>query len=59
MQEYQFPISRQQKQFETLAKSLIKILADLQEVQQNDLHEYALQLWTERNNLTHKRWDER
>jgi len=37
----------------------MKIMSDLQEEQQNDLHEYALQLWQERNDSTHKTWNER
>ena len=59
MQEYQFPKSRQQRDFENLCKSIMKIMSDLQEEQQNDLHEDALQLWQERNDRTHKTWNER
>lgn len=59
MKQVNFPVCRQQKAFEDIATSIIKILADLQEEQQLDLHEYAVQLFNERFDFVHKRWNER
>ena len=59
MHEYQFPKSRQQREFENLCKSIMKIMSELQEWQQNDLHEYALQLHKERYDRVKRTWDNR
>lgn len=54
---YEFPKSRQQKEFEDLATELLKVLAGLREEQQNALFEYAQRLSTERNSSTYTQWD--
>lgn len=59
MTEYKFPVCKAQRQFEDLCKSLIKIASDLKPEQLDDLHEYALQLYKERNDRIIKRWDNR
>lgn len=57
--EIKLPQSRQEKQFIDLCRTLLKITADLQEVQQNDLLEYAMKLHSERHDLKHIKWNER
>lgn len=57
--EIKIPVSRQEKQFNDLCRTLLKLTADLQEEQQNDLLEYAFQLHKERHDLKHIKWDER
>ena len=59
MANFNFPICRQQKQFEDICKSLIKIASELQMEQLEDLHEYALQLFGERFDNIHIPWNER
>jgi len=59
MANFNFPVCRQQKQFEDICKSLIKIASELQGTQLDDLHEYALKLFDERFDSVHIPWDER
>lgn len=56
-QPYTFPISRQQRQFEEMARELVKLMADLREEQQNALFEYCQQLYSERKKHTFTDWN--
>lgn len=58
-QPYTFPKSRQQREFEDMARELVKLMAELQEEQQTALFEYAQQLYTERKSLIFTDWNER
>ena len=47
---YSFPMCRQQKDFEDLAKELVKIMADMEYNQQIEVFEYAQKVYADRNN---------
>lgn len=59
MKEYTFPQSRLQKDFEDLAKSIIRLMSEMQAHQMIDLHEYAMRLWDERFDDVQRTWDNR